>query len=105
VLECYICLNRNIFLLGFVPLQSSDVKQVIIVCRTPCLAMKSFAEIVWDISDWTALVEEKMIVNWLVAVPTQEEQQNALNITMSQICQLEDLRFLIVYFRKENPNA
>jgi regulator of nonsense transcripts 1 len=70
VLECYICLNRNIFLLGFVPLQSTDIKQVIIVCRTPCLAMKSFGEVVWDSSDWTALVEEKMIVNWLVAVPT-----------------------------------
>jgi hypothetical protein len=36
------------------------------MCRTPCLGKKSFNDMVWDENDWTALVEERKIVGWLV---------------------------------------
>jgi len=30
------------------------------------LTLKNYNDMFWDPNDWTALVEEKMIVNWLV---------------------------------------
>lgn len=66
VLECYMCGSRNVFLLGFVPLTNVEDKQVIIACRTPCLSNRKFGEMTWDPSEWTALVEERMIVDWLL---------------------------------------
>ena len=42
-------------------------------CRTPCLNKKKFGDMAWDPSDWTALVEERKIVGWLVKQPDERE--------------------------------
>ena len=97
-LECYVCGNKNIFLLGFVPIQSSEESQVIIICRLPCLNSKSFNDLQWDPNDWTALVEEKMLVNWLVKPPSNKDMRRGRQVTIDQINALEEVR-------KSNPDA
>jgi regulator of nonsense transcripts 1 len=97
-LECYVCGNKNIFLLGFVPIQAQEESQVIIICRLPCLNQKSFNDLQWDPSDWTALVEEKMLVNWLVKPPSDRDMRRARPITIEQINELEEAR-------KTNPDV
>lgn len=61
VLECYNCGNKNIFLLGFVSARDSAV--VVVLCRWPC-AQTSTAE--WDTLKWSALVDGRALVPWLV---------------------------------------
>ena len=97
-LECYVCGNKNIFLLGFVPIQSAEESQVIIICRLPCLNSKSCNELQWDVKDWTPLVEEKMIVNWLVKAPAEQDMRRGRHLNIDQINALEELR-------KGNPEA
>lgn len=97
-LECYVCGNKNIFILGFVPIQSTEESQIIIICRLPCLNSKSCNDLQWDIKDWTPLVEEKMIVNWLVKPPAEEDMKRGRHLNIDQINALEEIR-------KTNPEA
>ena len=97
-LECYVCGNKNIFILGFVPIQSSEESQVIIICRLPCLNSKGCNDLQWDINDWTPIVEEKMIVNWLVKPPAEQDMRRGRHLNIDQINALEELR-------KLNPEA
>ena len=53
---------------------------------------------IWDPNDWTALVEERMIVGWLVKQPDEREMASSLPITMNQIVSLEEAK-------KKDPNA
>lgn len=94
VLECYVCSNRNIFLLGFVPLEES---QVLIVCRMPCLNTSS-SEFKWDPNEFSPLVQEKALADWLVKPSSDATLRRARKVTMEQINQIETLR-------KTNPDV
>jgi RNA helicase (UPF2 interacting domain) len=90
--------NKNVFLLGFVPIQSPEDSQVIIICRMPCLNSKSSNNLEWDVNDWTPIIEEKMLVNWLVKPPNDLDFKKSRKLTLEQINALEELR-------KLNPDA
>lgn len=93
-LECYVCGNKNIFLLGFVPLEES---QVLIVCRMPCLNTSS-SEFKWDPNEFSPLVQEKALAEWLVKPSSESVLRRARTVTMEQINAIEELR-------KTNPNV
>ena len=38
---------------------------------------------VWEENDWTALVEERKIVGWLVKQPSKEEMATTIPISMN----------------------
>jgi len=97
-LECYVCGNKNIFILGFVPIQTTEESQVIIICRLPCLNSKGCNDLQWDVNDWTPIVEEKMVVNWLVKPPSEQDMKRGRHLNIDQINALEELR-------KSNPEA
>lgn len=92
ILECYVCGNKNCFLLGFVPIKNSEDSQVIIICRGNCLNLREFNDLLWEIDEFTPLIEEKMIVNWLVRAPEEQDLQRARHVSMDQIVALEELR-------------
>ena len=52
----------------------------------------------WEVDKWSALIQDKEFVGWLLKVPSEKEQTRARQVTSSQIRALEDLW-------RENPNA
>jgi regulator of nonsense transcripts 1 len=96
ILECYNCGSRNVFLLGFISAKADSV--VVLLCREPCLSMGALKDMDWDLSQWSALIEDRAFLQWLVKVPTEKEQLRARQITTAQINKLEAMW-------RENPNA
>ena len=93
-LECYVCGGKNIFLLGFVTLEES---QVALVCRMPCLTSNN-TELNWDPNDFTSIIQEKELADWLVKPSSESKQRRARQITYEQISTLEEMR-------KNNPDV
>jgi len=88
-LECYNCGCKNIFLLGFIPAKSDTV--VVLLCRQPCASISSSKDMNWDVSQWLPLIDDHCFLNWLVKVPSEQEQLRARHITTQQINKLEEL--------------
>ena len=88
ILECYACGCRNVFVLGFVPTQGDSV--VVLLCRHPCVQATS-KDADWDAMSWTPLIQDKMLLEWLVARPSEHELSRARPVTMNQIVALEEL--------------
>lgn len=86
VLECYLCGNHNIFVLGFV--SAKEANTVVILCRLPCAQKKDPK---WDTENWQALIEDRKILNWLVQEPRDEDKihASASKITTDQMRKLE----------------
>lgn len=97
-------------MLGFIPAKSDTV--VVLLCRSviracripqltnrqPCAALTSAKDINWDTSQWSAIIDDRSFLSWLVKVPTEAEQLRSRQITMAQMAKLEDLW-------RENPLA
>ncbi|KAH3677081.1 hypothetical protein WICMUC_001836 [Wickerhamomyces mucosus] len=83
-LECYNCGNRNVFVLGFVSAKAEHV--IVILCRLPCAQIKDSR---WDTSEWTSLIENRELLDWVAATPTEEDIVNSRIITTAQISKLE----------------
>ena len=64
----------------------------------PCLNSKSYNNLDWDVNDWTPIIEEKMLVNWLVKPPSDVDFKRSRKLTLEQINALEEMR-------KSNPDA
>jgi regulator of nonsense transcripts 1 len=94
--ECYNCGSKNVFMLGFIPAKSDTV--VVLLCRQPCAAMTSSKDIVWDTSQWSAIIDDRQFLSWLVKTPSEQEQLRARQISFHQINKLEEMW-------KEDPNA
>ncbi|OWZ30190.1 ATP-dependent helicase [Cryptococcus neoformans c45] len=94
--ECYNCGSKNVFMLGFIPAKSDTV--VVLLCRQPCAALTSSRDINWDTSQWSAIIDDRQFLSWLVKVPSEAEQLRARQISLAQISKLEELW-------RENPNA
>ncbi|OXC81895.1 ATP-dependent helicase [Cryptococcus neoformans AD1-7a] len=94
--ECYNCGSKNVFMLGFIPAKSDTV--VVLLCRQPCAALTSSRDISWDTSQWSAIIDDRQFLSWLVKVPSEAEQLRARQISLAQISKLEELW-------RENPNA
>jgi len=45
----------------------------------------------WDVSQWLPLIDDHCFLNWLVRVPSEQEQLRARHITTQQINKLEEL--------------
>jgi regulator of nonsense transcripts 1 len=73
------------------PLIVADVRQ-------PCAALTSSRDINWDTSQWSAIIDDRSFLSWLVKVPSEAEQLRARQITMAQQAKLEEMW-------RENPNA
>lgn len=89
ILECYSCLNRNVFVLGFIPAKADSV--VVLLCRQPCSVQSSLKDMNWDPEQWKPLISDRSFLSWLVRVPTEQEQMRARLITATQINKLEEL--------------
>ncbi|GBG63841.1 hypothetical protein CBR_g39626 [Chara braunii] len=96
ILECYNCGCRNVFLLGFVPAKSESV--VVLLCRDPCLSVNGLKDMNWDLSQWLPLIDDGSFREWLVKVPSEQEQLRARQISAQQINKMEELW-------KTNPEA
>ncbi|ODV62253.1 ATP-dependent RNA helicase NAM7 [Ascoidea rubescens DSM 1968] len=83
-LECYNCGSKNIFILGYVSAKSESV--VVILCRLPCAQSK---DVNWDTEQWQPLIDNRQLLSWIAALPSEEEQLHARLITPSQITKLE----------------
>lgn len=66
--------------------------------RQPCAALTSSRDINWDTSQWSAIIDDRSFLSWLVKVPSEAEQLRARQINMTQIARLEELW-------RENPAA
>jgi len=89
VLECYSCGVRNVFVLGFIPAKADSV--VVLLCRQPCAAQNSLKDMNWEQEQWRPLISDRQLLNWLVKVPSDNEQLRARQINATQINKLEDL--------------
>lgn len=90
VLECYHCGNKNIFLLGFIPAKTDTV--VVLLCRQPCASGAGSAkDATWDLDNWTPLINQRALLDWLVSFPSERELLCARPITSDQIVKLEEL--------------
>lgn len=97
-LECYLCGTRNIFVLGFVSAKASNC--IVLLCRhcnqDPNNAKDKGAD--WDLQHWQAIIQDRMIVDWLVNHPKDEDSKKARPVTATQINRVEELW-------KVDPNA
>lgn len=89
VLECYSCGCKNVFILGFIPAKADSV--VVLLCRQPCAAQSSLKDMNWDPDQWKPLISDRMLLSWLVKVPSDEEQLRARQISAQQINKLEEI--------------
>ncbi|EPS70804.1 hypothetical protein M569_03951, partial [Genlisea aurea] len=96
ILECYNCGCRNVFLLGFISAKTESV--VVLLCREPCLSVSALKDMNWDLSKWCPLVEDRCFLQWLLKVPSEQEQLRARQISAQQINKIEELW-------KTNPDA
>ncbi|XP_060179878.1 regulator of nonsense transcripts 1 homolog [Lycium barbarum] len=96
ILECYNCGCRNVFLLGFISAKTESV--VVLLCREPCLSVNALKDMNWDLSQWCPLIDDRCFLQWLVKVPTEQEQLRARQISAQQINKVEELW-------KSNPDA
>ncbi|RAL50676.1 hypothetical protein DM860_015823 [Cuscuta australis] len=96
ILECYNCGCRNIFLLGFISAKTDSV--VVLLCREPCLSVNALKDMNWDLSQWCPLIDDRCFLQWLVKVPSEQEQLRARQISAQQINKIEELW-------KANPDA
>ncbi|XP_031390942.1 regulator of nonsense transcripts 1 homolog [Punica granatum] len=96
ILECYNCGCRNVFLLGFISAKTESV--VVLLCREPCLSVNALKDMNWDLSQWCPLIDDRCFLQWLVKVPSEQEQLRARQISAQQINKIEELW-------KSNPDA
>ncbi|XP_057476213.1 regulator of nonsense transcripts 1 homolog isoform X1 [Actinidia eriantha] len=96
ILECYNCGCRNVFLLGFISAKTDSV--VVLLCREPCLNVNALKDMNWDLSQWCPLIDDRCFLQWLVKVPSEQEQLRARQISAQQINKVEELW-------KTNPDA
>ncbi|KAM7530930.1 hypothetical protein LguiB_034340 [Lonicera macranthoides] len=96
ILECYNCGCRNVFLLGFISAKAESV--VVLLCREPCLSVNALKDMNWDLSQWCPLIDDRCFLQWLVKVPSEQEQLRARQISAQQINKVEELW-------KTNPDA
>lgn len=66
--------------------------------RQPCAALTNSRDINWDTSQWSAIIDDRSFLSWLVKIPSEAEQLRARQITMAQIAKLEELW-------RDNPDA
>nr|XP_016497847.1 PREDICTED: regulator of nonsense transcripts 1 homolog [Nicotiana tabacum]XP_016497848.1 PREDICTED: regulator of nonsense transcripts 1 homolog [Nicotiana tabacum] len=96
ILECYNCGCRNVFFLGFISAKTESV--VVLLCREPCLSVNALKDMNWDLSQWCPLIDDRCFLQWLVKVPSEQEQLRARQISAQQINKIEELW-------KTNPDA
>ncbi|KAL0446420.1 UNVERIFIED_CONTAM: Regulator of nonsense transcripts 1 [Sesamum latifolium] len=96
ILECYNCGCRNVFLLGFISAKTESV--VVLLCREPCLSVNALKDMNWDLSQWCPLIDDRCFLQWLLKVPSEQEQLRARQISAQQINKIEELW-------KTNPDA
>ncbi|TQD73599.1 hypothetical protein C1H46_040880 [Malus baccata] len=96
ILECYNCGCRNVFLLGFISAKTESV--VVLLCREPCLSVNALKDMNWDLRQWCPLIDDRCFLQWLVKVPSEQEQLRARQISAQQINKVEELW-------KSNPDA
>jgi regulator of nonsense transcripts 1 len=92
----YNCGSKNVFMLGFIPAKSDTV--VVLLCRQPCASMTGSKDIAWDISQWSAIIEDRAFLSWLVKPPSEGEIARARQVGFREINRLEEMW-------RENPDA
>lgn len=88
-IECFICKNRNIFILGLVPSRLEST--LIFLCRQPCAVNNVLSEKEWDLGAWQSLIEEKRFLTWILNEPTRAEDEKARKLSIKEIAQIEEL--------------
>ena len=74
------------------------VRVQVLRCSQPCAALTNSRDINWDTSQWSAIIDDRQFLSWLVKIPSETEQLRAKQMSMAQISKLEDLW-------RENPQA
>lgn len=56
-IECIVCGNTNIFVLGFVKVMDGGEETVLFVCRVPCVGDEKCDEFQWSPQTWEPLIQ------------------------------------------------
>ena len=95
-IECYNCGSANVFDIGSLPTQGQDV--VVLLCRNCLGETEELKKQGWEVDRWSALIQDKEFVEWLLKIPSEKEQMRARQVTAAQIRKLEDIW-------RENPDV
>ena len=95
-IECYNCGSTNVFDIGSLPTQGQDV--VVLLCRNCLGETEELKKQGWEVGRWSALIQDKEFVEWLLKVPSEKEQMRARQVTAAQVRKLEDIW-------RENPDV
>ncbi|KAJ0085077.1 hypothetical protein Patl1_07386 [Pistacia atlantica] len=82
ILECYNCGYQNVFLLGFISAKMESV--IVLLCREPCLNVNALKDMNWNLSQWCPLIDDRCFLQWLVKIPSEQEQLRARQISAQQ---------------------
>ncbi|KAJ0025025.1 hypothetical protein Pint_07299 [Pistacia integerrima] len=82
ILECYNCGYQNVFLLGFISAKRESV--IVLLCREPCLNVNALKDMNWNLSQWCPLIDDRCFLQWLVKIPSEQEQLRARQISAQQ---------------------
>jgi regulator of nonsense transcripts 1 len=89
ILECYNCMSKNAFVLGFVPASASSV--VVLLCRVCVETVPALKDMDWELSQWHPLIQDRRFLPWLVKVPSDKLMLRAREVSQAQITRLEEL--------------
>jgi regulator of nonsense transcripts 1 len=79
-IECFICGNTNVFVLGFVEVREGTEASVIFICRAPCVTDKKATEFEWSPDKWEPIIQQKEIVSWIAQKAKKEELHTEYSI-------------------------
>ncbi len=82
--ECYVCGNRNVFILGAV---EEDDGNVLILCRKPCMELEKSGALRWRSAAWEPIITEKCFKSWLLG---GQDTPPPRELTSKQILMLEN---------------
>lgn len=88
MLECYNCLSKNIFLLGF--LESIEGDSGFILCREPCLTICKMEEDKFDKSKWKTLINDKKLMEWIVPMPSESDLRLCHRVNIRTMSKMEE---------------
>ena len=79
-IECFVCGNTNVFVLGFVEVKDGSESSVIFVCRAPCVTDRKSTEFEWSPEKWEPIIQQKEIVSWIAQKADKEDKRNEYSV-------------------------
>ena len=79
-IECFVCGNTNVFVLGFVEVKDGNDSSAIFICRAPCVNENKETGYEWSPDKWEPLIQQKEIVDWVCRKASKEEPKTEYSV-------------------------